>query len=65
MRAKFNKTERLIDDELGDEMDEYGYSGLDQVLEVDSDDAEMSSDEDALGPEDGENPDDGIEYGEL
>ena len=58
-------SERLIDDELGDEMDEYGYSGLDQVLEVDSDDAEMSGDEDALGPEDGENPDDGIEYGEL
>ena len=55
----------MIDDELGDEMDEYGYSGLDQVLEVDSDDAEMSGNEDALGPEDGENPDDGIEYGEL
>lgn len=24
---------QLIDDELGDEMDEYGYSGLDQVLD--------------------------------
>ena len=58
-------SECLIDDELGDEMDEYGYSGLDQVLEVNSDDAEMSGDEDALGPEDGENPDDRIEYGEL
>ena len=58
-------SECLIDDELGDEMDEYGYSRLDQVLEVDSDDAEMSGNEDALGPEDGENPDDGIEYGEL
>ena len=44
-------SEHLIDDELGDEMDEYGYSGLDQVLEVNSDDAKMSSDEDALGPD--------------
>ena len=26
--------DRLIDNELGDEMDEYGYSRLDQVLEV-------------------------------
>ena len=57
-------SEHLIDDELGDEMDEYGYSGLDQVLEVE-DDAEVSDDEDALGPEDGENPDDGLKYGEL
>jgi hypothetical protein len=34
-----------VDDELGDEMDEFGYSGLDQVLEDDKD----SGDEDALG----------------
>ena len=45
-------------------MDEHGYSGLDQVLEVE-DDAKMSNDEDALGPEDGENLDDGLEYREL
>jgi hypothetical protein len=34
-----------VDDELGDEMNEFGYSGLDQVLEDDED----SGDEDALG----------------
>lgn len=39
--------EQPIDDELGDEMDEFGYSGLDQVLEDDGD----SGDEDALGPD--------------
>ena len=43
---------------------EYGYSGLDQVLEVE-DNAEVSSEEDVLGPEDGENLDDGLEYGAL
>ena len=26
------RSEHLIDDELGDEMEEYGYSRLDQVL---------------------------------
>ena len=40
-------------------------SGLDQVLE-DEEDGEMSSDKDALGPEDGENPDDAaLEYTKL
>ena len=58
------RSEHLIDDELGDEMDEYGYSRLDQVLEVEND-AEVSGDEDVLGPEDGENLDDGLKYGEL
>ena len=58
------ESECLIDDELGDEMEEYGYSGLDQVLE-DKEDAKVSGDEDALGPEDGEDPDNGLEYAEL
>ena len=50
--------EQLIDDELGDEMEEYGYSGLDQVLNDDEEDAEMFGDEDGLGPEDREDPTD-------
>ena len=54
------RSERLIDDELGDEMDEYGYSGLDQVLE-DEKDTKVSGDKDALGSEDEENQDDGLE----
>ena len=58
------ESEHLIDDELGDEMEEYGYSRLDQVLE-DEEDAKVSGDEDALGPEDGEDPDNGLEYAEL
>ena len=45
-------------------MEEYGYSGLDQVLE-DEEDAEVSGDEDALGPEDGKDLDNGLEYAEL
>ena len=56
-------SERLINDGLGDEM-EYSYSGLDQVLE-DKEASEVSGDEDALGPEDGENPVDGLEYADL
>ena len=32
---------------------------------VNSDDAEMSGNKDVLGPENGENLDDGLEYGEL
>ena len=55
-------SEQLINDELDDEMDEYGYSRLDQVLEVE-DDAKVSGNEDVLCPEDGENLDDGLEYG--
>ncbi|KAH0826332.1 hypothetical protein J3R83DRAFT_5285 [Lanmaoa asiatica] len=38
---------QLVDDELDDEMDEFGYTGLDQVLNDDRD----SGDEDALGRE--------------
>jgi hypothetical protein len=38
--------EAYVDDEVADEMDEYGYSGLDQVINED--------DENAFGPEDGE-----------
>jgi hypothetical protein len=34
-----------VDDEVADEMDEYGYSGLDQVVD---------ENKDAFGPEDGE-----------
>ena len=47
----------LIGDELVDEMDEYGYTGLDQTLDENEGDAEISGNEDALGPEDGEDPD--------
>lgn len=54
------RSECLIDDELGDKMDEYGYSGLDQVLE-DEKDTKVSGDKDALGSEDEENQDDGLE----
>ena len=50
--------EQRIDDELGDEMEEYGYSGLDQVLNDDEEDAEMFGDKDGLGPEDREDPTD-------
>ena len=39
---------QLVDDELDDEMDEFGYSGLDQVL----DDDEGSGDENARGLDD-------------
>ena len=36
---------QIIDDELGDEMDEYGYTGLDQVLDEDKDmDMDMNMD---------------------
>ncbi|KIM63149.1 hypothetical protein SCLCIDRAFT_24518 [Scleroderma citrinum Foug A] len=47
----------LIGDELADEMDEYRYTGLDQTLDKNEGDAEISGDEDALGPEDGKDPD--------
>ena len=54
-----------IDNELRDEMEEYGYSGLDQVLDDDEGDVEASGNEDALGPEDGEDPDDEVGHAEL
>ena len=38
---------QLADDQLADEMDEFGHTGLDQVVE----DEVASGDEDALGPE--------------
>ena len=39
--------QQLVDDELADEMDEFGYTRLDQVVE----DEVASGDEDALGPD--------------
>jgi len=57
-------SECLIDGELGDKMEKYGYSRLDQVLG--DEDAHVSGNEDALvGLEDGENPDNEFEYREL
>ena len=56
---------QLIDDELGDEMEEYGYGGLDQVLDDIKGDIEVSGDEDALGLEDGEDPDDEVGHAEV
>ncbi|KIM50106.1 hypothetical protein SCLCIDRAFT_34653 [Scleroderma citrinum Foug A] len=52
---------QLIDDELGDEMDEYGYSGLDQVLDNMEEGVVFTlrypNNEDALAPEDLEDAD--------
>ena len=45
----------LADDELLDEMDEFGYSGLDQVVEDEGHEEDDDLAEDALGAEDGEN----------
>ena len=56
---------KLIDDELGEEMEEYGYGRLDQVLDDDEGDIEASGDKDALGPEDREDPDDEVRHAEL
>ena len=44
----------LANEELIDEMDEFGYSGLDQVVDQD-DEGEELLEEDGLGAEDGEN----------
>jgi hypothetical protein len=44
-----------VDDEVADEMDEYGYSGLDQVVDEDDENEEVNEDTYAFGPEDGEN----------
>ncbi|KIM66395.1 hypothetical protein SCLCIDRAFT_21898 [Scleroderma citrinum Foug A] len=52
------------DDELADKMEEYRYSGLDQVLE-NKEDGKVSCGEDAPSREDGENLDDGLEYAGL
>ena len=46
--------EAYVDDEVADEMDEYGYSGLDQVINEDDENEEIEDDENAFGPEDGE-----------
>lgn len=53
----------LANEELVDEMDEFGYSGLDQVVDQD-DEGEELPEEDGLGVEDGENvrDDDGDEF---
>lgn len=45
----------LADDELLDEMDEFGYSGLDQVVEDEGHEEDDDLADDALGAEDGEN----------
>ena len=50
--------EQLIDDELGGKMEEYRYSGLDQVLNNVEEDTEIFGDKDGLGPEDEEDPTD-------
>ena len=44
--------EAYVDDEVADEMDEYGYSGLDQVINEDVENQEIEDDENAFGPED-------------
>jgi len=46
--------EAYVDDEVADEMDEYGYSGLDRVINEDDENEEIEDDENAFGPEDGE-----------
>ena len=49
--------EQLIDDEIVDEMDEFGYTGLDQVLwddEEEEDEDQPGGYEETLGAEDGE-----------
>jgi hypothetical protein len=45
----------LADDDLLDEMDEFGYSGLNQVVEDEGHEEEDDLADDALGTEDGEN----------
>ena len=47
----------LVDEELLDEMDEFGYSGLDQVEEDDEEWEDSHLGQDALSAEDGENVD--------
>ncbi|KAG1816304.1 uncharacterized protein BJ212DRAFT_1480754 [Suillus subaureus] len=49
-------TEHLIDDDIVDEMDEFGYTSLDQVVVKDEDD-DAPSDDDDLGAEDGKGQD--------
>ncbi|KAG1842750.1 hypothetical protein DFJ58DRAFT_731909 [Suillus subalutaceus] len=46
--------EVMVDNTVADEMDEYGYSGLDQVLDEDGAGEETNNDVDDFGPEDGE-----------
>jgi len=40
--------EAYVDDEVADEMDEYGYSGLDQVINEDVENEEIKDEENAL-----------------
>jgi hypothetical protein len=56
-------TEYLIDDDIADEMDEFGYTGLDQVLVEDEDDNGLL--DNALGAEDGEELEGGLNYDEA
>ncbi|KAG2139960.1 hypothetical protein BD769DRAFT_1663132 [Suillus cothurnatus] len=56
-------TEYLIDDDITDEMDEFGYTGLDQVLVEDEDSDGLL--DNALGAEDGEELEGGLNYDEA
>ncbi|KAG2110435.1 hypothetical protein BD769DRAFT_1392256 [Suillus cothurnatus] len=56
-------TEYLIDDDIADEMDEFGYTGLDQVLVEDEDGDGLL--DNALGAEDGEELEGGLNYDEA
>lgn len=54
--------EAMVDDTVADEMDEYGYTGLDQVLDEDGA-GEETDNADDFGPEDGEDVIDEFEDG--
>jgi hypothetical protein len=41
-----------VNDEVADEMDEYGYSGLDQVVDEDDENEEVNENTYAFGPGD-------------
>jgi len=56
---------KLIDNELDNEMEEYGYGGLEQILDDDKGDIVVSGNKDALGLEDREDPDDEVGHAEL
>ncbi|KAG1737817.1 uncharacterized protein EDB91DRAFT_1249494 [Suillus paluster] len=56
--------EYLIDNGIADEMDEFGYTSLDQVL-VEDEDNDGLLDDDALGAKDGEELEGGLNYDEA
>lgn len=59
-----NSSAALANEELVDEMDEFGYSGLDQVIEEFVEE-ELLVEEDGLGAEDGENVGDNEDEDDL